>query len=300
MKRFVIAAGLVLGLSCPAFAGEPSETEPGLTDPGVVVSADRPARRDLSEEERRAQQILVRDLTREVTGKIKTGKPIARFHGALCLGVAGVKKRHVTVFSDRILDNAEKAGIQLAGNGCRPNALVVFTSQSRDELREARKQYPELFANLGPSAFKTLINARDEAFAWQATRQLSAQGVPPAFDDEAFAVNRVTGFFGRLSQTYRTDVFGAVVLIDRDATEGMTALQLADYTTLRLLAPTAEIKDEIEGAPPTIMSLFRNTSDAPRQLTAFDVAYLDSVYAIQANGGSGAVYGKVVNQLLRN
>lgn len=284
-KIVMAAVGLSLGLSQPVQAAEPADAATLDTDDtGVVVSTDRPEPRKLSKEQRRAQQKIVRDLSREVIGRQNARKVVSRFYSPLCLAVGGVKKRHVADFSDRILDNAEKAGVELAGENCKPNALVIFTGQSRNELRETRRKMPAFFGDLGPDSFRALVRSRDEAFAYRVTRQLGNNGLPLAMMPDEIPSQTDINFVGGLSNhapTVKVDVRGAVVLIDRDATEGMTALQLADYATLRLLAPTAEIKDEIPGAPATIMSLFRDTQKAPRQLTEFDLAYLNSVYRIR-------------------
>jgi len=304
-KLVLAAAGLSLGLSQPVLAAEPTDAATfDLGDSGVVVSTDRPEQRKITKKERRAKQKIVRDLSREVIGRQNAHKVVSRFYSPLCLAVAGVKKRHVADFSDRILDNAEKAGVELAGENCKPNALVIFTGQSRNELREMRRKMPAFFGELGPDSFRALVRSRDDAFAYRATSQLGGNGLPLVFASDEIPtqtdINSLRGL-SRHGPQIEADVRSAVVLIDRDATEGMTALQLADYASLRLLAPTAEIKDEIPGAPATIMSLFRDAWKAPRQLTEFDLAYLNSVYRIRPaylvpNAIHSAVIDAVVSQ----
>ena len=57
---------------------------------------------------------------------------------------------------------------------------------------------------------------------------------------------------------------------------GKTLLQLADYATMRSLAFTRETRGEPAAA--TILSLFDGDGPKPERLTAFDLAYLDSLY----------------------
>ncbi|MFM7348598.1 MAG: hypothetical protein ACKO01_03825 [Erythrobacter sp.] len=301
-RLFLAAAGFSLGLSHPAIAADP--TDPAGFEPhdkGVVVSTDRPEPRKLGKEERRAQRKIVRDLSREVIGRQNQNRKVSRFYSPLCLAVAGVKKRHVADFSDRILDNAEKAGIALAGDNCKPNAMVIFTGHSRNELRELRRKNPTVFNDLGPDSFRKLVRSRDEAFAYRGTVLTNIHGVPFGIETLMGPTDQGSTYVGLgMQMPPRFGVSGAVVLIDRDATEGMTALQLADYATLRLLAPTDEIKDEIPGAPPTIMSLFRDTQKAPRQLTEFDLAYLNSVYTIRPpHLVPNAIHSSVMDQIVR-
>ncbi len=295
-SRILTAVGLVLGLSQPAFAqtleGEPTR----LQKPEITDNADS------SEEEkldRRAQQKVVRDFMREVTGRLPSSRPVARFHRPLCLEVAGINLNYADDFANRILDNAEKARVPLATGKCDANALVIFTGESRQELQQARKKNRAIFGELGASGVKTLVESRDDAFAWRMTRMVGLTGRPVGMDLSEFWDNDATGYPSRFTPAIKIDVAGAIVLIDRDATDGMTALQLADYATLRLLAPTSEIEEKEEGAPATIMTLFLDRETAPAQLTEFDLAFLHSVYASADNSLPSSLYGEVISKLAR-
>jgi hypothetical protein len=70
------------------------------------------------------------------------------------------------------------------------------------------------------------------------------------------------------------------VLIDQAALPGRTPEQLADYATLRLLAPTGEFAADWARASDTILSLFATPADAPAQMTRADRAYLRSLYSL--------------------
>lgn len=284
----------MLSLSQPAFAqtidGEPTR----LQKPEITDRADSPEEEKL---DRRAQQKMVRDFVREVTGRLPSSRPVARFYRPLCLEVAGVNRNFVDDFANRVLDNAEKARVPLATGKCDANALVIFTGGSRQELQQARKKNRTIFGELGASGVKTLVESRDEAFARRKTRMVGLSGRPVGWDLSQFLDNDATGYPSRFTPSIKIDVAGAIVLIDRDATEGMTALQLADYATLRLLAPTSEIDGDVEGAPATIMTLFLDSEAAPAQLTEFDLAFLHSVYASAENSLPSSFYGEVISKL---
>jgi hypothetical protein len=82
----------------------------------------------------------------------------------------------------------------------------------------------------------------------------------------------------------RSDLAGSLVVIDAAAAEGLTATQLADYATLRLLAPTADLSrlpdDAAQQGRTTILTLLRDREDAPPAMTRFDRAYLESLYRL--------------------
>ncbi|MFM7348597.1 MAG: hypothetical protein ACKO01_03820 [Erythrobacter sp.] len=280
-----IAAGFGLALAQPLFAQAAPAPAP---DGEIIVSTQR-----------REAERAVETLARQVTGRIATDKPIVRFHRPLCLAVAGVNRQFVDSFAQRIYANAEAARVPVETGDCKANALVIFTGDTRKELEQARKKDRWVFGNLGPAALDAMLKSRDPAFAWRATQMLGTNGMPVQYDDRELPQNRTIEMAGRLSQPYKLDVSGAVVMIDRNAIDGMTAQQLADYATLRLLAPTGEIRERVPGAPETIMTLFLDPENAPPGLTEFDAAFLQGVYAIAGNVPAGAVYGEVSGRVMR-
>jgi hypothetical protein len=55
-------------------------------------------------------------------------------------------------------------------------------------------------------------------------------------------------------------------------------VQIADYASLRLLAPTGEVDVAEAEAPRTIMTLFAAPASTPAAMTRFDRAYLAALY----------------------
>jgi len=290
MSRLTVslaAASLALALSQPLLA-QSTPPAPSPQDSEILVSAEREAKEE-----------AVQSLARQVTGRLPFDRPIARFHKPLCLAVAGVNRAYVDGFAGRIIENAKLADVPMARGNCKANALVIFTGDTRKELEQARKKQRWIFGNLGPSALDALLKSRDPAFAWRSTEVLGTNGLPVQYDDREVPQNRTIEMAGRLKQPIMIGVTGAVVIIDRDAAEGKTAQQLADYATLRLLAPTGEIREMTPGAPATIMSLFLDPANAPAELTDFDLALLRNTYAIAGNVPASNVYGEVVNDLVK-
>lgn len=65
------------------------------------------------------------------------------------------------------------------------------------------------------------------------------------------------------------------MVIDNTAVAGLSPVQIADYASLRLLAPTGEVEPV---GPRTIMTLFAAPATAPATMTRFDRAYLAALY----------------------
>lgn len=296
--KLSMTAGILLVLPHPTLAQQSESDASKAGKPGILVTADRPSS---GEPAVPVDRKILRDLTRQVTGRLDTSRPITRFHRPVCLGVAGVKREFVQDFAERILANAQAAKVPLATRKCRVNALVLFTGESREELLQLQKKKPRLLGDIGPSAFKKMIESRDEAFAWHVTTIIGATGKPiqpegnSDFSNGDAPINRSFGPSGRIALAYQVDIARAVVLIDRDATEGMSALQLADYATLRLFTPTAEVAGDIEGAPETIMTLFKDREMAPAELTRFDLAYLTSVYGVNGTARANTLYSATIS-----
>ena len=286
------ATGIVLAASQPLLAQDvaPSPVEPAQTadeDREILVTSDR-----------EKQEKAVNTLARQVTGRLPFDKPIARFQKPLCLAIGGVNRAYVDTFAARIIDNAGKAEVPMATGDCKANALVIFTSNTRDELKTARKKNRWIFGNLAPSALDRMFKSRDPAFAWRATEVLGTNGMPVQYDDQQVPQNRTIEMAGRLKTPTMLGVTAAIVVIDREAAQGKTAQQLADYASLRLLAPTTELTEVAPGAPGTIMTLFLDPANAPEGLTDFDVAFLRGVYKIAGNVPASNLYGEVTYSLM--
>lgn len=272
-----------------------------LLTPATVAAQDQAADNEIVVEgERQAQEAAVRALAKEVTGHLKVGRPLPRFFEPMCLAVGGINPEFAGAFAQRITDNARRADVPIAEGKCQPNALVVFAKDGREQLQKVRKQHKWIFTGLGESRIKDILASRDPAFAWQLTEIRGVDG--RRFDTEGgggLPLNRQYQT-GRLNQPIRSDVVGAVVVFDSSAIAGISAVQLADYASIRLLAPTQEIDSVNEEGMSTIMSLFLTPDTAPDEMTEFDLAYLRGVYQLKPNSPGTAVYGAAARSYRRD
>lgn len=282
-SRATIAVALVL---MPA-VGQAQEQERPKTET-IVVETDRAH-----------SPKAVKALARAVGGDISVFRPIARFGAPLCLDVVGLKDEHTPAFTQRVYDNARRAGVRIGDENCRPNALISFANDSLRQLKDLRKQNRYLFGEMPASEFRTLLASRDGVYAWKINEVIGIGGMPMNEINEfgyGVAVNRNIEV-GRLNPPIRIVTNSSVVVIDRSRVGEKSIEQLADYATMRLIAPTSELPEQAPSGPSTIMTLFSNPANAPAEMTAFDRAFLESVYDIRANGPSAFVFAETAKAL---
>ena len=254
----------------PALAGLALSAMTAVQDaqpPAIIVEGEKP--RDEAE---------LTDLARELAGRPRSDRPLARFEQPLCLIVAANDTGLAKDIATRIIANAKAAKVPVRAGGCKPNALVTVSDDALAQLKQIRQSGRQLFAGLSARELDAALQTRDPVYVFQASETTAATGQALLRADPAAApVGKVTAM-GRLSRMTREDMLAALVVVDNVATAGLTPAQLADYTTLRLLAPTGEVDIAQADKPPTIMTLFAAPGTAPAGLSRFDRAYLKALY----------------------
>lgn len=254
---------LPLVLLSAATALRAQEAEP----PAIVVEEERPrTERELTE------------LARDLADNPRPDRPLARFEAPLCLMVAAGDTALAQEVAARIIANAKAAKVKVRPSGCSINALVLVADDARQQLQSVRASGRRLFAGLSAREIEEAMGARDPVYVFQASKAVAASGQAmfEAQPDQP-PTNFVTAM-GRLTRMTREDMLSALVIVDNAAVAGLTPIQIADYASLRLLAPTGEVAPSGPGAPRTIMTLFAAPQDAPAQMTRFDRAYLAALY----------------------
>jgi len=276
-----LAALLTAQQTAPAPAPEP---EP----PAILVESDRPrTERELAE------------LARDLADNPRPDRPLARFEAPLCLMVASGDAALGQEIAARVIANAKAAKVKVRGNGCSPNALVLIADDARQQLQAVRSSGRRLFAGINARDIDAAMGARDPVYVFQASQSTAASGqaMLRAMPDTP-PENRLTAM-GRLSRLTREDMLAALVVIDREAVAGFSPVQIADYASLRLLAPTGELDVAEADTPRTIMTLFLAPADAPAAMTRFDRAYLKALYRMPAGAFASEVLRAAVVDVTR-
>ena len=257
-------------------AGERSTGREGPADT-IVVTGKGPA-----------EETRVRKLAEAVTRDLGFDKPIARYSDPVCFAVAGLKASQSTEVADRLVADAEQAGLHLSGGHCTPNIFVVFVDDGRNELMNIWKRRPQIFGKRDFQEIKGIIKEPGPARAILSIVVKGADGRPMN------GRTLTTGSTSQISLPFRRDIISSVVIIERTSIVGLTPIQIADYAAMRAL--TNSWPSEISGTN-SILGLFNHSANgSPGEMTVFDREYLKSVYS--GNGNVRSILK--IDQIVRN
>ncbi|MFO6429153.1 hypothetical protein ACLBKT_03575 [Erythrobacter sp. W302b] len=280
-----------------AVAGATVQTAPPPAPPSDPI---------IVEGEKVQSEQALSELARDIAGNPRPRRPLARFERPLCLMVAAADTALGQQVAERIIENARDARVPVRGKGCKPNALLALSDNAQAQLRDVKASGRRLFAGLSAREIDAALGARDPVYVFQASRQASNTGEPIVNSPEAAGPNGLPGppnkiwSAGRLKRDLREDMLAALVVVDNAAVAGLTPIQIADYASLRLLAPTGEVDLAEAGAPHTIMTLFVSPQNAPQTLSRFDRAYLKALYRLPAGSFASEVLRAAVLETARS
>jgi hypothetical protein len=109
-----------------------------------------------------------------------------------------------------------------------------------------------------------------------------------------FSVNRTTRRASRIVAPVRAVLLAAAVVVERDALDGLSTTQLADYALMRALGRVDPHR--LTGASPsTILRVLEAPmgSELPGSLTRWDLGFLRGLYGSQANLYAPAHRGEI-------
>lgn len=285
MKLRHLVLPLAAALAFPALAQDGD-----AADDDIVVTGERAS-------EAPAPVILrqARDISR--MGNFHD-EPLARFEDRACPGVIGLRQDAAETMVGMIRARAELFGIPLGEETkCSPNIVVLFSADGRAELEEFQREHRYLSDVLSVGELRELVEEEGPVRVWSIveTRMANGMPVPRRRDLVNLPVGRMWSAHSKLTLSSRQDIVATLVVFDRNAVVGMSLVQLADYAVMRSFARTRDM--EGEAALDTILGLFAEEGPRPQSLTAFDRAYLASLYDGVANIPAAAKLLRVHDKL---
>ena len=221
-------------------------------------------------------------------------EPLALFQSPVCPGVAGLPEELGNFIVDRIRYNTERAGLRLDEAGdCRVNLLVSFVIDGQSALQAMASDGNSLLAHIPVSEKRRLLNDSSPVHAWSVISERTRDGMPIRGRRELGmmpTINTQSANSLFLLPT-RKDIEISVVVIDIPAIDGMSAVQVADYATMRGLVRTRPVTGDATYG--TILNLFDEDSLHPSEMTTFDVAYVNAMYANMPNIAGATKIGAV-------
>lgn len=282
MRRTGISALLSLAamLAAPISGAAVAQSGASSGDPVVVTARPLPERRQTLR------------WFGAISGYPPGDQPLSRFTEPLCIASAGLAAKVALPIADRIMDHAQRLGIRLGGDKCRPNVLILFVDNGADRIAWLADHRPGIFGNLPYADVQAMAKDKGPVHAWHMTAVTSRDGDPLVQGGGGVPTLYIPSV-SRITLSIKSHIAAAVVMIDRQAVTGKSVNQIADYATMRTLAIVRPRKAE---GVSTVLSLFDDPA-APDGLTPFDWGYLRGLYAGQGDQKPGVQYAAMARFL---
>lgn len=227
--------------------------------------------------------------------------PLARHYGAICVTTFGISGDFGSVLAQRVMSNVRLLALPTGETGCQPNVWIGFASDSKRQVAKLRKSHPELFAELKQFEVDRILRGSGAAQVWHATERRNLDGRPLVSTTVNGREVQSNSQYqtGRLVSAIRVDISGSLVIFDSNRVAGLTLQQLADYATLRILAPVQDLARVEPGTVPSIMTLFAQADlPPPAGLTEFDWAYLSGYYRLDRGARVASIHDATEKAML--
>lgn len=205
--------------------------------------------------------------------------PLARFADPACPGVTGLKREFGEVVVTRLRWIAADLGIPLQPEGaCKANIILAFTPDGRAALREIERRTRQVSESLSAKERRELLDgdAPVRVFNVIEDRMRNGMRIPRRQNLKEIPVGTQEGGQSLIGGGVERVITSSMVFFDNAAVDGTTLHQLADYAAMRVFAQTRDASGA--GAPDSILSLFDEGATPPDGLTAFDRAFLTTLY----------------------
>ena len=280
----VSATALELPINCawsaePAAQGAPTAGPSGETSstPDTIIIQARRNRE------------IKRQIAKFVSGGVVTysNDSLERWNQPICPLVVGVPGKPGEFILARVSQVANDSHAPLGAEHCRPNLVVVVTSDPDLLIERWYKRFPGLFNTcngLGP--VKQFLHSRQPVRVFYNAKFTSAGG-PSAGDLILDGVNTPvpsdclsTSTLGTYLHRGRVhELTSVIVVVDSRQITKINMGQLADYIAMIGLA---EIRMQADtGTAPSILNLFHGSDPQPLGLSPWDEAFLHGIYTTE-------------------
>ncbi|MCD2323358.1 hypothetical protein LQ953_04935 [Sphingomonas sp. IC-56] len=267
LRAFIYFAGLALAL--PAAAQERS----GNADTQQVLVEGR---KNLKKD--------IRDFVGAVTAQPHT-RQLSRFEQGVCPAVVGLPQGAQEKVVARLRRVAKAADMLVADADCRPNVMVIVTTDKVAFMRAVLEEYPSFFWGMTKLQARKLIETPGPVAAWQVPGiTMSADGSlipldgnPSVTYGSTGIATRTTTYASRIKPATRSEFLASIVVVEGDAIDGRTTTQLADYAAMRAFAATDPSRLIAAATVPTILTLLDPASTSAT-LSRWDLGILRGLY----------------------
>lgn len=293
LTAVLVSATLLGAASQPPHPGPP-QTEPTTVDEVVVLG--RPLRE------------LVDDFVDEVVEPPRRYGP-ARWsrQGGVCVGAVNLRRDTAQILIDRVSQVASNIGLEIGEPGCRPNVLILATTDGPALATALVQSRPRAFRPSYSGAARSsealeAFQAGEQAVRWWHVSMPVTESGQPAVNLPGRGPAIIAGQGGLLSSPIRNALLRSFIIIDFARAEGVSLQQLGDYVAMVALAqinPDANL-----AGYPTVLNIFADPNAAD-SLTDWDRSYLNALYDAELNqrnpnAQTGAVGGVMLRDQRRS
>jgi hypothetical protein len=240
----------------------------------------------------------VASFAKQVLRKTERGTPVGRFFLPVCAVTVGLPEEFAAPLLERVRANAKAAGLAVNKNpSCKANLHVIFVNQT-EKFYDAKfwNEAPAL-RHLNTPQRNRVIEQNGPVKAWNNSQNRNSSGLPITLGSTQpipVAGGRIPTNLqygnSRLKTAISSEITNAYVAFDLAEAQGKTIQQLADYVTMRTLAPTSAVQGT--GAADTILTLFDEPTP-PTTITQFDRALLNSLYSAGLTIKPRTLFGRI-------
>ena len=292
MSRFWVSSCLGLAIiATPAFAQVPDKSENTITVTGQKL--------EKKEAKRQSRAFIGQTTTTSFSQYARRNRPV-------CPRVIGIDQSYAQIVEAKIRVIAKTANVKVAADDCASNMFVLFTADGNGLMGALRKAKPALFNTVD-------IRERPALYADPVPVRWWHSVEPAGSDGDVVGIETITMGEGQstealVSRSYGSgslintetviNLTGSVVVVDIGKATGYPLDSIAAYAAM---VSFAEVKPEKgHDALPSILAMFgegKSPRDAPRDLTAFDYAYISSLYEILPNRAGDVQKSQIANKM---
>jgi len=278
------SAGPLLALAALAGAGAAAAQPPpeGTASAPIVVEGQR---------NRDAQ---IRELI-EALPPTRSDGHYSRFEDGACPALLGIPPHQRALAVERIRAVAAAGGVPLAGAKCLANVLVIVTPDKKRLIAQLAKQYPSYLSDMSKREIASLLKESGPSALWYRKELYRSDGRARfAVGPLDYYDRRSTEAPSRLRDLSHPAFSGSILVVESAALDGLTTTQLADYAAMRAFTG-ADPRRLPGGKVPTILTVLETPmgAEVPNSLTAWDIAFLKSLYKSSPNSFAPGQRGQI-------
>ncbi len=246
-------------------------------------------------------------------------RELALWRDPVCVGAGGMQAEAARFMVDRISEWAHSLGLRIGAPGCRPNIFIMAAEDGDAAAQELVASRPREFrtgvagADRGGAALRDFQSSGRPVRWWHVSLPVDENtgnpirrlpGQPPVewtgrelTKPWDFGANSMMTSPSRLTSRARDDLQQVIIVIDTEALDRASFVQLTDHVAMAALA---QIDPDADPAHPSILHLYRPDRSAEDTLTRWDLAFLKALYgAEQTRSGTGANLSAVADAMAR-